>query len=247
MVEPEIIYEDKNFLAVNKPAGLLVHPTSNSEELTLVDWLLRKYPEIRNVGDDTLRRPGIVHRLDKATSGLMLIPRTQAYFEYLKSLFQTHEIKKIYLAILIGKLYPKKGIIDKPIALKPGTTKRTVHFGKMEKSARTAYEVKKYFSAPLYRTESPLPGSSPEGFFSLVEVIPETGRTHQIRVHCASVGHPVAGDLLYGPKRQPEWADRLMLHARSLEFPLAPGRRLRIEAPEPEEFRVATLREYPQK
>ncbi len=235
MSEPEIIYQDENFLAVNKPAGLLVHkaritnyqlPITN--EPTLVDWLLKKYPEIKNVGDDPETRPGIVHRLDKDTSGVMLVAKNQKYFEYLKSLFQRHEVKKTYLAVVAGELRPRAGVISKPIGIKSGTTKHSVHSKKFLKDAVTEYGVVKSLKLDSGRGE--------ERGFSLVEVWPKTGRTHQIRVHFASIGHPVVGDLLYGPKKQPEWATRLMLHALSLEFAAAEGKVLKIEAEPPEEF-----------
>ena len=121
-----VIYEDENILAVNKPAGLLVHGVINNKEKTLVDWLLKKYPEVKNVGDAPEIRPGIVHRLDKDTSGVILICRNQNFFKYAKNLFQEHKIKKKYLALTYGEIKPKSGIIEKPIAIKSNTIKRTV-------------------------------------------------------------------------------------------------------------------------
>ncbi len=233
MPEPEIVYEDKNFLAVNKPTGLQVHAAKIRAQKqpvglqpTLVDWLIKKYPEIKTVGDNPETRPGIVHRLDKETSGVLLVARNQEYFEYLKSLFQNREIAKTYRALVIGKLMPRNGVIDKPIGIKNGTLKRSVHSEKMQKEAITEYNVKKYFETD-------------DKGFSLVEVYPKTGRTHQIRVHLASVGHPVAGDSLYGPKKPTPGIHRLMLHAVSLEFKDKDGKRLRIEADPPEDFEKA--------
>lgn len=228
-----VIYEDKNFLAVYKPAGILVHPlkTKNyklkTNELTLVDWLIKNYPEVKKVGDDPKTRPGIVHRLDKDTSGVILVARNQKYFEYLKKLFQNHQIKKTYLALVWGKLTPKIGVIKKPILIKGGTIKRTVWRGRAEKEAITEYRALKYFNITNPDDRQSLL------YFSLVRVIPETGRTHQIRVHLASVGHPVVGDTLYGPKRSPfgrSPAGRQFLHAQSLEFNTAQGKRIRIDA-----------------
>lgn len=229
MAEPQIIYEDENFMAVNKPAGLLVHEARSTKhvsadglvprEPTLVDWLIKKHPEIRAVGDDRETRPGIVHRLDRETSGVMVVAKNQKYFEYLKSLFQKHLIKKLYLALVFGELLPESGTIKKPIGLKSGTTKRSVHSTKFLKDAETYYKVVGRF-----------PG------FSLVEVSPKTGRTHQIRVHLASIGHPVVGDSFYGPKKQPERVTRLMLHALSVEFAAAEGKMLKIEAEPPRDF-----------
>lgn len=220
-----IIYEDKDFIAVNKPAGLLVHGTSAGQEKTLVDWLLKKYPEIKIVGDDPENRPGIVHRLDKDTSGVILIARNQKFFEYLKNLFKNHQIEKTYLALVYGKLEPKTGVIEKPIALKSGSIKRTARLNgkvRMIKEAITEYKVKKYL---IIKGEN----------FSLVELFPKTGRTHQLRIHMASVGHSVVGDQLYASKFNLTKShfirlERQFLHAESVEFNLESGRRIKIEA-----------------
>jgi len=250
---PKIIYEDKNLIAVDKPGGILVHPARNEKprtknELTLVDFLLKKYPEIKNVGDDKKTRPGIVHRLDKDTSGVILVARNQKYFEYLKNLFQTHQIRKIYIALVWGEIKPKKGLIEKPIKIKKGTIKRTVWEGKMEKSAiTTEYKVIKtlinaddnadkrgYINVNLHSNRHQ------SATFSLVEVYPKTGRTHQIRIHLSSIGHPIVGDKLYGLKNQklPFNLTRVFLHARSLEFPLEEGKRIKIETDLPEDLKV---------
>lgn len=211
MQEPEVIFENKDFIIVNKPSGLMVHAVKinskrrideeRSKEPTLVDWLIKRYPEIKMVGDEPTLRPGIVHRLDKDTSGVMIVARTQASFEYIKSLFQKHEIKKTYEALVFG--IPKKDhdIINAPIGIKNGTLKRSIHVSKMAKDAVTEYRVIKKYKD-----------------FALLEVKPQTGRTHQIRVHLASIGNPIVGDKLYGKKIQPPFATRLMLHASSIEF-----------------------------
>jgi len=235
MVEPRIIYEDKNFLVLDKPAGLLVHQVRISnierqrpEEPTLVDWLLEKYPELEGVGDSPELRPGIVHRLDRATSGVMLIAKNNQYFYYLKSLFKERKIKKYYLALVLGLMKNKKGIIDQPIGIKTGTIKRTSFSDKMKKEAVTRYEL-------IERLESSI------GEFSLLKIFPETGRTHQIRVHLAGIGHPVVGDPIYGGARNKKLLGilgkiRLMLHAISLDFSLSPGKRIKIESPTPPNF-----------
>ena len=224
--EPRIIYEDDNFLAVDKPAGLLVHKAKNSgDEPTLVDWLLARYPEIKNVGDNTEQRPGIVHRLDKDTSGIMLIPKNQFYFEYLKHLFQTKEVKKTYIAIVHGIPKEKKGIITKSIGIKDGTLKRSVYSIRMAKEAVTEWKLLKTWER--------------EGEdFSLLEIIPKTGRTHQIRVHLASLGHPIVGDSLYGFKRHKKMnlVSRQLLHAESIEFSIRSGKRVTFSADMPREF-----------
>ncbi|MFA6135960.1 MAG: RluA family pseudouridine synthase [Candidatus Paceibacterota bacterium] len=206
-MEIKIIYQDKNFVALNKPSGLLVHkaPYIKTNELTLVDWLLENFPQVNKVGDDKEFRPGIVHRLDKETSGIMIAPLNQEYFDYLKSLFQRREIKKTYLAWVSGGFQEKKGTVSASIGIKKGTTKRTVHSSKMSKEAVTDYEVIKEVEKEGVK-------------FSLVKVFPKTGRTHQIRVHLNYINHPVLGDKLYGGKKNSLLAPRLMLHALSLEF-----------------------------
>lgn len=219
----EVIYETSDFLAINKPAGLLMHPTAVSKEKTLVDFLSEKYPEIENIGDAPEIRPGIVHRLDKDTSGVVLICRAQNFFEYLKKLFQEHKVKKTYLALVFGEVKPKKGVIEKTISLKSGTTKRTIHKGKDEKAAITEYEVLKYLN---YNS----------AIFSLLKVLPKTGRTHQIRIHFASIGHPIVGDSLYGKKENQFGLERQFLHAQSLEFNLENGSRFKIEADLPDDL-----------
>jgi 23S rRNA pseudouridine1911/1915/1917 synthase len=233
-LEPKVIYETDDFLAVDKPAGLMVHPAkvrvaSREPEPTVVDWLLAKRPEVKNVGDDPATRPGIVHRLDKETSGIMLIPKTQAYFEYLKSLFQKHEIKKTYLAIVRGVPKNKTGTIDTPIGIMNGTLKRSVRSKKMSKEAITEYHI-------LREWELKEDSNARIEKQSLLEVFPKTGRTHQIRVHLASIGHPIVGDKLYGPKqkikdKQP--ATRLMLHAASIEFREKDGRLVKLSTHSP--------------
>ncbi len=207
MTQPKIIYEDKDILVINKPAGLLVHPIkAYPSKDTLVAWLTKKYPKIKTVGDDPANRPGIVHRLDKETSGAMVVAKTQKAFEFLKKQFQNRHVKKNYLALVWGKFEMRSGIIEKPIGIKSGTLKRTVKIDentKMVKEAKTIYRVKKEL-----------------GLYSLIEVEPLTGRTHQIRVHLASVKHPVVGDRLYSQRELPPGIKRLFLHAQSLELDL---------------------------
>jgi len=226
----EIIYSDKDYIFVNKPAGMLVHDVEGekSKGVTVVDEVLRRFPEISSVGDNTVVRPGIVHRLDKETSGIMVVARNQNSFDYLKKLFQNSEVKKKYLALVYGEA-DKKGIIDKPISLKAGTTKRTVREGKMTKVAVTEYRLKKLL----------FDKSDPDNKYSLLEVYPKTGRTHQIRVHLASIGHPVVGDKLYGKKRENLGLNRQFLHAESIEFSSVAGRKIRMETELPKDLEVA--------
>jgi len=223
----DIIYEDSDVLIINKHAGVLVHGIEGrgaGEEETLADWLIVHYPEVARVGDDPAKRPGIVHRLDRDTSGVMVIARNQYTFTYLKKLFADHKIKKIYRALVYGKMKQADGTIDKAISIKPGTVKRTVHKGKMTKDASTEYKVLQTFED-----------------FSLVEAVPKTGRTHQIRLHLASINHPVVGDVLYGKRKKINipGAKRQMLHAYSLEFSLPRGKRIHAVADLPEDMEAA--------
>ena len=219
---------------------------THEDEPTLVDWLLARYPEIKNVGDDPALRPGIVHRLDKATSGVMLVAKTQASFEHLKKIFQEHRMQKTYVALVRGVPKESHGVIDAPIGIKNGTLKRSIHSSKMAKSAVTEYSVVKIFDK----------GDNGSEQYALLKVNPKTGRTHQIRVHLASIGHPIVGDMLYGRKpvrgktarsasaamasaeaaRRTEAAPRLMLHAASIAFDGDGVNRFEFEAPLPEGF-----------
>ena len=233
-----VIYEDENIIAVNKPAGLLVHktkPGSGSSEPTLADWILKNHPAIGSVGDDPETRPGIVHRLDKETSGIMLIAKNQKTFEYLKKQFGDaaenirgpgeKKIKKTYIALLQGRLKQNEGRIDIPIGRSGKGTRRLAHpkaKGK-QRPAVTEFKVLKKFDE-----------------FTLVEARPLTGRTHQIRVHFKALGHPLACDKLYGGKPVcPGGLARHFLHASSLEFTLLGGMKLRLDASLPNDLEKA--------
>ncbi len=222
----EVVYKDKNIIAINKPAGISVHPTSKEKYNTLVNGLIASFPEIKNIGDgskEAWARPGIVHRLDKDTSGIMVIARNQNAFDGLKNLFKIRKIKKKYIAIVRGKLSQKSGVIEKPIA-RAGNYRKQVIAGIKTKTkirpAVTEYKVIK------------------EGKdYSLLEVMPRTGRMHQIRVHLACLGNPVVGDKVYGVKNKEtmENINRHLLHAKSLEFELG-GKKYFLEAKAPDDF-----------
>jgi 23S rRNA pseudouridine1911/1915/1917 synthase len=228
----EIIFENEDFLAINKPAGLLVHPTNISKEKTLVDWIAEKHPEIIGVGDASLEseqeilRPGIVHRLDRDTSGIMLIAKNNDAFFYLKNLFQEKKIKKNYSALVFGNFSEKSGVVDKPIGIKSSSIKRSTAAKKIRdvKEAQTEYKVIKNYSLDSGRK------------FALLEVYPRTGRTNQIRVHLASIGHSVVGDKVYGSQKlhSPEGLERMFLHAFGLEMPLKDGSIIRLEVDLPD-------------
>ena len=224
MLEPKVIYVDINFVAIDKPQGLLVHAARSdgaTKSKTLVGWVLKKYPETAHVGDDIRVRPGIVHRLDRETSGIMLIPRTQAYFEYLKKLFKDREIQKKYLAVVEGNVKKKHGVVNAPIGIVTGRVKRSLTSSRMKKDAMTEYVVRMRFTR--------------EGReYSLVEISPKTGRTHQIRIHMASLGHPIVGDALYGKKME---GVTLMLHAESVSFLREKGSAITLSAGFPPRFK----------
>jgi 23S rRNA pseudouridine1911/1915/1917 synthase len=219
-----IVYEDKNLLVVNKPSGLITHPKNTEDKQeSLTGWLVEKYPEIKTIGEDPLR-PGLVHRLDKDTSGLLVIAKTQDSFLYLKSLFQDKKIKKFYLALVNGKPKEPKGVIDAPmgrIGMKRTTQVRGNKKLKDKKEAVTEYSTLKNFHD-----------------FTLLEVSPHTGRTHQIRVHLKSIGNTVAGDPLYGHKNPngPKQPERLFLHAYKLQFVSPDGKSFSFETDLPEDL-----------
>ena len=216
----DIIYEDKDIVVLNKQAGISVHPSVNELRGTLVNALLARYPEIKNVGDFSINsgqenlRPGIVHRLDKDTSGLLVVAKNQKTFEFLKKQWQEGKVIKKYLALVWGHPKEKGEIVSeltrslkdfrKRMIVRPEKQKDKEIKGKM---AITEYKVVKKFRDS-----------------SLVEVYPKTGRMHQIRVHMASIGHPVAGDKIYGGKKKnPEGLTRQFLHAFYLKFSLPAG------------------------
>lgn len=229
MNEPEVLYRDAGIIVVNKPSGMAVHGGSLVSGPTLVDFLISRFPEVRAVGDDPKIRPGIVHRLDKDTSGVMVVGRTQESFEALKTLFQSRRIEKIYRAIVCGTPRNRSGSITSAIGrLARNPTKRGVVGGRSAirggRDAATHYRVLKS-----------------GGGYSLLELRPKTGRMHQIRVHLASLGNPVACDRAYGGKNVccPPGARRQLLHACSLSFSFPEGRARTFEADPPEDFLLA--------
>lgn len=224
--ELDILFEDDDVLVIDKPAGLLVHRvTEDDSSITLVDGLLAHHPEIVTVGDEPEERPGIVHRLDKTASGVMIIAKTQEAFEHLKEQFKSRQAKKEYTALVYGKVEDDAGEINFRI----GRSKRS---GKMVakpveseegKEAITLFEVvDKFAKATLLKVEI------------------KTGRTHQIRAHMQAYDHPVVGDPLYKKKQmtniRPIALDRLFLHAAKLTIELPSGETKTFEAPLPSEL-----------
>lgn len=208
--ELSVISEHEDFLIINKPAGVIVHGFDGLEEYTLVDALVSKYPEIKAIGDDPAR-PGIVHRIDKDVSGLMVVARTQKMFEYLKTQFEQRQVYKEYLALVHGAPERREGIIDFPIMRSQAKRHKMAALPKGSldgKIARTRFQlVKKYDK------------------HSLLKVVIETGRTHQIRVHMNAINHPVVGDTVYAQKKYEYNLDRIFLHSHKLGFMHADGTR----------------------
>ncbi len=201
-LEVPVIHEDEHLLVIDKPAGMIVHPGAGQRSGTLVHGLLARYPELVGVGvDDT--RPGIVHRLDKGTTGLLLVARTTEAYEALVAALSAREVHRRYRALAWGHFDAARGLIDAPIGR---STREPTRMAVEErgKEARTRYEVRQAFVEPVAVTE--------------LGCTLETGRTHQIRVHLQSIGHPVVGDARYGGNRQSLPMDRPFLHAEELDL-----------------------------
>jgi 23S rRNA pseudouridine1911/1915/1917 synthase len=220
----EIVYEDQALLVVDKPAGMVVHPAPGHPGGTLVNALLAYCPELAASSDE---RPGIVHRLDRDTSGLILVAKSDKARRGLQRQFKDRQVNKAYLALLDGHLQPAWGRIEAPVGRDPQHRQRmTVLAGGRE--AVTEYHVLEQFAHQV---------GPAAGDYTLAEAQPLTGRTHQLRVHFASIHHPVVGDEVYGRHRQRLPVPRQFLHAQRLGFrhPLT-GDRLSLEAPLPEEL-----------
>lgn len=237
-----ILYEDKGLLVINKPAGMAVHRDqfTSPDSLTVADWILEKYPELSEVGEDIIlndgviiKKPGLVHRLDKDTSGALLIAKNQNTYEFLKEQFKNHTVTKTYLALVYGKVKMEgrhELTINYPIGRSRNDPRKRVarvkSVGKM-RDALTKIKVKEEL-----------------GDYTLVEAMPKTGRTHQIRVHLKAINHPVVCDYLYAKGREcPEPLARQALHAAKIEFMLpnpsgspAGGAPLVVEAGLPEDM-----------
>ena len=251
----DILYEDNGILAINKPAGIAVHADFKSTNYTLTDWILKRYPEMKEVGEpyglhggkteedylddedetnkerEPIYRPGIVHRLDADTTGVLVLAKNQQVYKYLKKVFKERKVQKVYQAIVYGHLKDDRGIIDKPIGRNRGDfrMKSTGASARGElKEALTYYKVVEKFKD-----------------YSLVELRPKTGRTHQLRVHLKAISHPVACDSLYAKDKVcPVGIKRQALHASAIEFKLPNGGPIKIEAPLPADFKktLANLR-----
>lgn len=224
-IKLDVIFEDDDLLVLNKPAGIVMHPGAGHQAHTLVNALLAHCQNLSGIGGK--ERPGIVHRLDKETSGALVVAKNDATHRDLSSQFAARTMTKIYLAVVAGILRKTSGVIDKAIARHPVHRQRMSIARRQGRSAKTEYRVLR---------------SGDE--ISLVECILHSGRTHQIRVHLHHLGHPVLGDKLYGGKRAGDYP-RQMLHAWKLAFrhPRT-GAEMAFEAPVPRDFADA-MRQIP--
>ena len=214
-IQLPVLYEDDDCVVINKPAGILTHATGMLTTEATVASFLRSHLVAGPEWQAGTNRAGIVHRLDRATSGVLIGAKTQAALSYLQKQFALRKVKKTYLAIVEGSLKEPEAVIDMPIERNPQAP-ATFRVGPNGKTAATHYKV-----------------LSERGGYSLIELQPQTGRTHQLRVHLAQIGHPIVGDPLYG---HGTYGDRLYLHAASLEITLPNRERKVFSAPEPIEF-----------
>lgn len=253
----KILFEDKNVLVLNKPAGVSVHADAHTgkKNITMTDLILAYDKSLEKVGEPMIienkgekikiKRPGIVHRLDKETSGVLLVAKNQKTFLFLKEQFQNHKIKKIYKAFVYGfvsdprasLLTGKKGVINVPIGRSPLDIRMwTAGRGAREplREAVTEYVVLNRFTD----TKNEIKKKEVPHQYSYVEVYPKTGRTHQIRVHMRYINHPVVSDPLYrGSKELALGIKRLALHAHFITFSLPNGESKTVEAPVPSDFK----------
>ncbi len=219
----EILAKGNGYVVINKPAGLLAHSAQAAmHEATVADWLIEHYPEAKIVGD--VDRPGIVHRLDRDTSGTMVLATSSEMYNLLKLQFHDRLIKKTYLALVHDHLTEPKGIIDKPIgrSKKDGRmAARVEKLSEADRDAITEYEVEKSYEQ-----------------YDLVKARPLTGRTHQIRVHLMSLANPIVGDKIYTIHGQKNIVDmgRIFLHAMELEFTDLEGNQVVVQSPLPKEL-----------
>jgi len=237
---PTVIHEDNDILVLNKPAGLVVHGDGRTKEATLSDWLVAHYPHMATVGEpwvtdagETIARPGIVHRLDRETSGVMVVAKTQEAFEHLKAQFQAHTVRKTYRAFVHGAFKEAEGDIDRPIQ----KSKSDFRKWSAQRGGRgTPREAHTHWRVLATYDDG---GEK----YTYIELTPTTGRTHQLRVHMKAIHHPIIGDRLYAPAHARALGfERTALHAHTLSFVHPSGERVNYEAPLPDDF-IRVVRE----
>ncbi len=246
-IDLDILFEDADVLVINKPAGMVVHPGAGVASGTVANAVLSHAPESIEAGDDP-SRPGIVHRLDKETSGALLVAKTDPALRALQAQFKSRTIDKTYLAVCVGEVMPASGLIDRPIGRDPSHRQR-IAIVSVERPAQNDFTVTRRWTVADANVVARAFGAAPERKapiapmrYALLRAHPRTGRTHQVRVHFASLGFPIVGDETYGATRRDPLskalAPRHLLHASELRFNLpSTGAELRVEAPLPEDFR----------
>lgn len=202
-----VLFENDDFIVIDKPAGIEAHPSHSNTTDTVVNWALAHYPEIREVGDDS-NRPGIVHRLDKNTSGVMIIAKNKTAFTAFQHMFRDRMIRKTYTAFAFGIFESESGTIETPIARAKNFRRQTIADTRKQYKGTPRTAVTRYRVIQQHTN------------YAEVEVKPETGRMHQIRIHLASIGHPIIGDVLYAQKqfKKSKSASRQLLHATEIAF-----------------------------
>lgn len=232
--EISVLFDNEEVVVINKPAGLVVHPDGRSKKYTLIDWIEKKYPKMKGVGepliirkegdvDESISRPGVVHRLDTDTSGVLVLAKTQESFLNLKAQFQNREVKKKYVAFVYGVPKKEEGIIDRPIGRSASDFRKWSATRGAKGTLRDAL------------TEWKLLAHDNE--YSYIEAYPLTGRTHQIRVHLKAINHPVLCDKLYATGRECALGfGRVALHSERITFTLLGGEVMTVVAPLPPDF-----------
>jgi 23S rRNA pseudouridine1911/1915/1917 synthase len=234
MLKPEIIFEDNDVLVINKPAGLIVHSDGRTEEYSVAEWVLENYPEMKDVGEpwtspqgEIVNRPGIVHRLDRTTSGVMILAKTKDAHAFLKQQFQDRTTEKIYTAFVYGNLKADSGVIEKEIVRIKSVPPR---WG----VARDGEDNKKREAVTHWQVLSRGVDPATKESVSILSVSPKTGRTHQIRVHLKAIGYPIVSDHLYAAgKPEVLGFKRPALHASKLSITLPRGEKRSFEASMP--------------
>jgi len=235
-MELTILFENDEIVAVDKPAGVMTHPDAHTDQETASDWFARMYPASKDVGETQylvngkeLHRPGVVHRLDRETSGVLIFCKTNEAHAHLKEAFKSRDIEKTYLAVTYGVPKEREGTIDFPI----GRSRKDFRLRSAQPKARGTMRD----AITHYRVVSDI------GTHALIEAKPKTGRTHQIRVHLKAIHHPIVCDPLYAPKHPCELgATRLALHAYQIIVPLLSGERITLTSPIPEDLKEAVSR-----
>lgn len=232
-----IIYEDADVVVVDKPSGVMTHADGRNEGETLADWHAQRVPEARTVGEPIkppsggiISRPGIVHRLDRETSGVLILAKTAHAHAHLKAQFKERHAEKTYRAFVFDQLMRDEGVIDRPI----GRSARDFRLRSAQRGARGPLRAAVTAFRCIGRSER----------YSYLELIPKTGRTHQLRVHLKAINHPIVHDTRYAPKRVAADPDalgfaRLALHAHTLSLELPSGAHRTFAAPLPDDFRIA--------